>query len=101
MNKLLVCLAILPGLLAADTYKVKLSRPARVGTNMLAAGEYKVVVDGSKAEFQQGKNKYSADVTQDKLDKPAPQSYVRYAVGAEDRVAEIVVRGSKVCLRFQ
>ena len=43
------------------TANLKLTAPTTVGTTQLAAGDYKVIADGSKAKFQQG-NKVVAEV---------------------------------------
>jgi hypothetical protein len=43
------------------TANLKLTATTTVGTTQLAAGEYKVIADGSKAKFQQG-NKVVAEV---------------------------------------
>jgi hypothetical protein len=82
--------------LMAETFRVTLDRNAHVGGSQLKKGEYRVTVDGSKAEFQSGDVKASADVREEKLETKNRQGYVRYSAAPENRITEIAIRGSMV-----
>jgi hypothetical protein len=92
-------LVLLPALLAAETFKITIDRQARLGTAVLQPGDYKVSVDNGKADFQRGKEMFSAKVTEEKLPAPATQSFIRYTSG-ENQIAEIVFRNKTVSLHF-
>ncbi len=86
----------LPMLLAAETFKVTLDREARVGGTVLKPGDYKVTVEGGKAEFdKKGGDKVMADVKEEKLDAKAAHGYVKYT-SPDNRISEIMVRGATV-----
>jgi hypothetical protein len=87
---------ILPALLFGESFKVTIDRPAHLGTATLQPGEYKVNIDGGKAEFQKGNDKVTADVKQENLPAKATSSFIRYTNAPENRINEIVTRGSMV-----
>ena len=87
---------ILPAMLFAESFKVTIDREAHIGSMTLKPGDYKVNIEGGKAEFQKGKETATTEVKQEALPTKAAHGYIRYANGPENRISEIVTRGAMV-----
>ena len=93
-----VCLLalMLPGMMSAESFKVTINRKAQLGTATLQPGDYKITIDGTKAEFKNGKEKVTAEVKQEALPAKAINNSVSYTATAENRIVSIVRSGSMV-----
>ena len=80
------------------TTNLKLKAPTTVGTTQLAAGEYKVTADGSKAKFQQG-NKVIAEVPCTLKDSSTKITQTTFIID-HDKLTEIQVSGKSKAIEF-
>ena len=86
---------------AAETYRVKLLQPTVLNGSELKAGDYKVMVDGDKAVFQQGKQKAEAPVKVEKEAKKYESTIFKYDnAGGAMHLIEIRVAGTNTKLVF-
>jgi hypothetical protein len=82
----------------ALTTNVKLTSATTVGTTKLAAGEYKVVVEGGKAKFQQG-SKVVAEVSCTLKDLTGKINETTFVIDA-NKLTEIQVAGKNKGIEF-
>jgi hypothetical protein len=80
------------------TVDLKLTAPTNIGTIKLAPGEYKVVVDGSKAKFEQGK-KVVAEVPCSLKDYSSKMSQPTFII-ENDQLTEIQIGGKSKAIDF-
>lgn len=80
------------------TVNVKLTAATTIGTTKLAAGEYKVVVEGSKAKFEQG-GKVVAEIPCTLKDSTAKVNQTSYIMN-NDQLSEIQVAGKNKSIDF-
>jgi hypothetical protein len=106
MKKLLVVgllsLASL-AIVSAKTYTITVSKPTKVGSAQLKAGQYKLKVDGSNAIFTDVNNEktVTTPVKVEEGDKKVDSTRVQSTVdGDSDRIQEIDLEGSKTKLTF-
>ena len=106
MKKLLVVgllsLASL-AIVSAKTYTITVSKPTKVGSAQLKAGQYKLKVDGSNAIFTDVNNEktVTTPVKVEEGDKKVDSTRVQSTVdGESDRIQEIDLEGSKTKLTF-
>lgn len=86
----------------AKTYDITLSNPAKAGSVQLKPGIYKLKVEGSSAVFTDGKSKsYTTPVKVETGEKKYDDTRVHSTrEGAEDRINQIDLGGSKTKLGF-
>lgn len=84
------------------TYDVTLSAPARIGGTLLAAGEYKLQVQGPNAIFTDARHKtFTAPVKVSTTPKKNPYTAVDTAPGqGSEKVTSIELGGSTTQLTF-
>jgi hypothetical protein len=88
-------------LASAKSYSITLFQPAMFGATQLAAGSYKVEVDGNKAVVRSGKQVCEAPVKVENADSKYSTTAVRFDnTGGQMRIQEIHVGGSKTKLVF-
>jgi hypothetical protein len=58
-----LALSGLAGMAHAETYKVEIPEPVKIGDQQLKAGNYKLDVDGGKATFKTGRQTFEVPVT--------------------------------------
>jgi hypothetical protein len=80
------------------TANLKLTAPTTVGTAQLAAGEYKVIADGTKAKFQQG-NKVVAEVPCTLKDFSGKINQTTFVID-HGKLTEIQVSGKTKAIEF-
>lgn len=80
------------------TVNVKLTAATTIGTTKLAAGEYKVVVEGSKAKFLQG-GKVVAEIPCTLKDSATKVNQTSYIM-SNDQLSEIEVGGKNKSIDF-
>lgn len=80
------------------TANVKLTATTTVGTTKLAPGEYKVVVEGSKAKFEQG-SKVVAEVPCTVKDFSGKINQTTFIMDS-DKLTEIQVAGKSKAIDF-
>jgi len=80
------------------TTNLKLTVPTTVGTTQLAAGDYKVIADGSKAKFQRG-NKVIAEVPCTLKDSNVKTNETTFIID-HDKLTEIQVSGKTKSIEF-
>jgi hypothetical protein len=80
------------------TASVKLTSTTTVGSTKLAAGEYKVVVEGGKAKFEQG-GKTVAEVSCTVKDFPGKINQTTFVLD-HDQMTEIQVAGKSKAIDF-
>jgi hypothetical protein len=80
------------------TANVKLTATTTVGTTKLAPGDYKVVVDGGKAKFQQG-NKVVAEIPCTLKDFNGKINETTFVLD-HDQLTEIQVAGKTKAIEF-
>lgn len=103
MKKTILLAISVAGLALASgkSYSITLFQPAMFGATQLAAGNYKVEVDGSKAVVHNGKDVCEAPVKTETADSKYPTTAVRFDnAGGQMRIQEIHVGGSKTKLVF-
>ena len=81
------------------TANIKLTAATTIGTTQLAAGEYKVIADGSKAKFQQG-SKVVAEVPCTLKDFPGKVNQTTFIVDSGNKLTEIQVSGKTKAIEF-
>ena len=77
---------------------IKLTAATNIGTTKLAAGQYKVTVDGDKAKFEQG-NKVVAEVPCTLKDFPNKLNDTTYVID-HDQLIEIQIAGKTKTIEF-
>jgi hypothetical protein len=80
------------------TANVKLTAATTVGTTKLAPGNYKVIVDGGKAKFEQG-NKVVAEVPCTLKDFNGKINETTFVID-HDQLSEIQVAGKSKAIEF-
>lgn len=80
------------------TTNLKLTAATMVGTMKLAPGEYKVIVEGNKAKFQQG-NKVVAEVPCTVKDSNVKINETTFVLD-KDQLSEIQVAGKGKAIEF-
>jgi hypothetical protein len=88
-------------LASVKSYSISLYEPAMFGASQLAAGNYKLEIDGDKAVIHRGKQVCEAPVKVENADsKYSATSVVLNTAGGQRRIQEIHVGGSKTKLLF-
>lgn len=84
------------------TYEINLSAPAKVGSTVLAAGEYKLQVQGTNAIFTDAKHKsFTAPVKVGTSSRKNPYTAVDTAPGeGSEKITSIELGGSTTQLTF-
>ncbi len=86
---------------AAETYRVRLLQTTVLNGAELKAGDYKVIVDGDKAVFQQGKQKAEAPVKVEKEGKKYESTIFKFDnSGGVMHLIEIRMAGTNTRLVF-
>jgi hypothetical protein len=80
------------------TANIKLTAATTIGTTQLAAGEYKVIADGSKAKFQQG-SKVVAEVPCTLKDATGKVNETTFIID-HDKLTEIQISGKSKMIEF-
>ena len=80
------------------TANIKLTAATTIGTTQLAAGEYKVIADGSKAKFQQG-SKVVAEVPCTLKDATGKDNETTFIID-HDKLTEIQISGKSKMIEF-
>ena len=80
------------------TTNLKFTTPTTIGSTKLAAGEYKVIADGSKAKFEQG-NKVVAEIPCTLKDFSGKIIETTFVID-HDRLTEIQVAGKTKSIEF-
>jgi len=80
------------------TTNLKLTTTTSVGTTKLAPGEYKIIADGSKAKFQQGK-KVVAEIPCTLKDFTGKINETTFTI-EHDQLTEIQVAGKTKSIEF-
>ena len=78
---------------------IEFTKAIKVGNTELAAGVYKVTVDGNQAKFQQGK-KVVAQVPCTLKDIPSAPATTGYSLDENSRLSEIQIKGSTKAIEF-
>lgn len=102
-KKLLLAISVAGlALASAKSYSITLFQPAMFGTTQLAAGSYKVEIDGGKAVIHSGKKDVcEAPVKVENAESKYDTTAVRFDnTGGQMRIQEIHVGGSKTKLVF-
>jgi len=87
---------------AAQTHKLVLFQDSWVNGQELKSGEYRLIVDGSKAIIAKGKEKVEANITSETAESKFNSTSVRYQNGdGKYRVKEIRIGGTNTRLVFQ
>ncbi len=95
------CVAALAMASAAETYRVKLLQSTVLNGSELQPGDYKVMVDGEKAVFQQGKQKAETPVKVEKEGKKYESTIFKYDnAGGTMHLIEIRLAGTNTKLLF-
>lgn len=105
MKKLLYISALFLAALctaSAKDYTVTFTRPVQVGTVKLAAGEYKVKMNGTTAVFTDSRKKsVSAPATVQKVEKKSPYTAAETkTVNGEESLSAIAFDGADFKLVF-
>jgi len=90
-------------LASAKTYDITLNSAAKVGGSQLAAGEYKLKLDGNKATFinLDSNRQVTADVKVDTADKKYDVTTIGTTKNADvEQINAIELGGSKTKLEF-
>ncbi len=86
---------------AAETYRVKLLQATVLNGAELKAGDYKVLVEGDKAVFQQGKQKAEVPVKVETEGKKFESTIFKFEnSGGAMHLVEIRLAGTKTRLVF-
>jgi mevalonate pyrophosphate decarboxylase len=92
---LLAALALaVPALAKPISKTIQISQKARFGKTELSAGEYRLLVDGSKVTVQKGKNQL-AEAEGRWEDRANKSDYNSVLVGADGSVKEVRFAGEK------
>lgn len=86
---------------AAETHRITLYQDAVINGKQMKAGDYKMVIDGSKAVISKGKESVEANVNVENADAKFSQTAVRMAnADGKFLVKEIRVGGTKTKVVF-
>ena len=86
---------------SAKTYDITVSTPTKVGSIQLKPGAYKLKVDGANAIFTDNKHSVTTPVKIQEGDKKYDDTRIHSIKdGADDRINEIDLGGSKTKLGF-
>jgi hypothetical protein len=86
---------------AGKTYNVKLFEPAMLGNTVLKPGEYRVEVNDQTAVVKSGRVVKEAAVKVETGDSKYDATTVRLSSGANPRIQEIRIGGTKTKLVFE
>jgi len=102
LRKLLIIFSIAAtGLVAADTHKITLYQDSLAGAEQLAAGNYKLQLDGEKVILSQGKKSVEVPVKVEAVENTNPSTTIRFANSdGKYRIQEIRLGGTKTKLVF-
>src|SRR6266566_9107083 len=90
---LFVALAmVVPVFAKPFTKTINISQPAKVGKASLAAGEYRLSIDGNKATVQKGKNTVAESEGRWE-DRDRKSEYTSILLGADGQVHEVRFAG--------
>jgi hypothetical protein len=81
------------------TKTINISQPAKVGKASLAAGEYQLLIDGTKATVQKGKNTVAESEGRWE-EREAKSPYTSILVGENGQVREVRFAGQKKVFVF-
>jgi len=97
---LFVALAMVVPVFAKPLTKtINISQPAKVGKASLAAGEYQLSIDGTKATVQKGKNTVAESEGRWE-ERAAKSQYTSILVGENGQVREVRFAGQKKVFVF-
>jgi hypothetical protein len=83
----------------AISAKIKFTAATMVGTTQLAAGEYKITADASKAKFEQG-SKVVAEVPCTLKDFAGKVNQTSFVLDNKNQLTEIQVAGKNKAIEF-
>jgi hypothetical protein len=82
----------LPVMAKPISKNISIAQPAKLGTSQLTAGEYHLLIDGTRVTVQKGKN-VVAEVTGRWEDRDAKARYNSVLLGADGQVQEVRFAG--------
>jgi len=102
LKKLLIVFSIAAiAVVAAETHKITLYQESLVGNEQLAAGNYKLQLDGEKVILSKGKTSVEVPVKVETIENTNPSTTVRFANGdGKYRIQEIRLGGTNKKLVF-
>jgi hypothetical protein len=82
----------LPVMAKPISKNISIVQPAKLGTSQLTAGEYQLLIDGTRVTVQKGKN-VVAEVTGRWEERDAKSRYSSVLLGADGQVQEVRFAG--------
>lgn len=94
ISLLAVVALVLPAMAKPVTKSITFTQPAKLGSTQIQAGEYRLLIDGTKVTVQQGKQ-VVAEVEGRWEERDAKARYTSVLIGDNGQVQEVRFAGEK------